>query len=334
MKKFYWLGAILVIAALIGFGWMARKGGHESYDARYFPPGPTLGLVKALSDDALEGRETGTPASAIAQTMIDERMAQIGLEPRAPGVGYAMPFRYGPIDAAERPVGTNLIGVIRGRGPSASARIIVVTAHYDHIGIRDGEIFNGADDNASGVGALLAMARYFNRRPPQHDIWFVITDAEEKGLGGAVALLEAPPFDIRAVALNINLDMVSRSAEGELYAVGTYHRPFLIPLVEAIAAQAPVTLLMGHDRPEDGAGDWTLLSDHGVFHLRAIAFIYLGVEDHEDYHKPTDDFARIDQDFYLAAIDTAIMLAVAADQKLDVIAESLAPDMTGFSVED
>src|SRR3990167_5439393 len=133
------------------------------------------------------------------------------------------------------------------------------------------------------------------------------------------ALVRAPALPIDRAALNINMDMVSRSDVGELYVAGTYHTPDLAELVEQVAAQAPVTLLIGHDRPEDGVNDWTTQSDHALFHELGIPFLYFGVEDHPDYHKPTDDFSVIPLDFYVRAADTVAMPVRAADARLPEI---------------
>ena len=97
------------------------------------------------------------------------------------------------------------------------------------------------------------------------------------------------------MALDVNLDMVGHSERGELYASGTYHTPSLTPALERVAARAPVKLLLGHDRPEQGHDDWTNQSDQYAFHKAGIPFVYFGVEDHKDYHKPPDDFETLTQ---------------------------------------
>ncbi len=281
-----------------------------------FDGADVLALTEALSADAMEGRAAGTPGSAAARALLVADMQAIGLEPVGPD--FVHPFTYGGMDGAG-PVkpGVNLIGRIAGTG--RTGRALVITAHYDHLGMVDGEIYNGADDNASGVAAVLAIADHFMAERPLNDILIVLFDAEEDGFGGAIDFIRNPPLAREAIAFNLNLDMVSKSAVGELYASGTHHSPRLVPFVEAMAAAAPVTLLMGHDRPEDGDQDWTLLSDHAVFHRAGIPFLYLGVEDHAEYHQPEDDFATIPTGFFLAATETAIMIADALDEQLEVL---------------
>jgi Zn-dependent M28 family amino/carboxypeptidase len=202
-------------------------------------------------------------------------------------------------------------------------RYIVISAHYDHLGTRGDTIYNGADDDASGTAALLALARHFARRPAEHSLIFAAFDAEEMGLQGARAFVAAPPVPREAIALDVNMDMVSRNSAGELYAAGAHHYPALRPVLEQVAAGAPVKLRLGHDAPGLPPGDdWTQSSDHGPFHASGIPFVYFGVEDHPDYHKPTDDVERIDPGFYVRAVSTVLSAVNALDAAL---AQSGAP---------
>ncbi len=106
--------------------------------------------------------------------------------------------------------------------------------------------------------------------------------------------------------LNVNMDMISRNDKGELYAAGAFHYPHLRPALEAAQKKATVKLLLGHDDPATGRDNWTSQSDQAAFHAAKIPFVYFGVEDHPDYHKPTDDFANIQPEFYVRAVETII----------------------------
>jgi Zn-dependent M28 family amino/carboxypeptidase len=121
------------------------------------------------------------------------------------------------------------------------------------------------------------------------------------GLQGARAFMAAPPIPRARMRLNINFDMVSRSAAREIYIAGAHHRPELKTTLTPVASRALVTVLFGHDQPSRrGASldDWTMQSDHGVFHGAGIPFVYFGVEDHPDYHRPTDTASRINATFF------------------------------------
>lgn len=289
-----------------------------------FSRSDAISLTQELSRDALFGRAPDTDGSALAQEMIHRRMTELRLIPLGED-GYHQPFLYGDFinrETGERETpnkpGVNLIGMIEGR--SNSELTLVVTAHYDHVGVREGEIYNGADDNASGVAALLAVAEYFSIAQPRHDVIFAALDAEETGFHGARAFITNPPISKEAIGANLNLDMVSRGDNGILWASGTSHWPAMVPMIEEIAVEAPVELKMGFDTGE-GRDDWTLLSDHAVFYRAGIPHLYLGVEDHPDYHTPRDDFAKIDQDWFVRSIETIVMVASTMADDLDDIAD-------------
>lgn len=272
--------------------------------------------VKTLSADSMEGRKADTPGSARARAYIIQRFKQSGLQPF--GSSYLQPFTFSYQNDDVVHQGVNIIGYVKGSvHPN---RYLVMTAHYDHLGVVNGQIYNGADDNASGVATLLALGAYFSNKRPTHSMMFAALDAEENSGAGGRKLVSAPPIEKKAMAMNVNLDMVSHNARNELYVAGTSHYPFLKPYLETIARRAPVRLLFGHDRPDLPPGqDWTEQSDHAAFHAAKIPFIYFGVEDHEDYHKPGDDFDRIRPDFFVRAAETILDAVKLLDSNLTTI---------------
>lgn len=268
--------------------------------------------VSVLAHDSMEGRAVATAGGAKARAYLERRFREVGLQPV--GGSHVQPFTFAR--GSQQTQGVNVLGQIRGR--QLAERYIVITAHYDHVGVRNGQIFNGADDNASGASALLAIAEHFVKNPPRHSLIFVAFDAEENGLQGARAFVADPPVPKSAIALNINMDMISRNDAGELYVAGTYQYPQLLRFIESAAAAAEVKLIPGHDRAGGSPGyDWTNQSDQGAFHAAGIPFLYFGVEDHADYHRATDDFERIQPGFYVRAVRTIIRAARLLDGGLD-----------------
>jgi hypothetical protein len=263
--------------------------------------------VRVLAADSMEGRRLGSRGGARARAYLLRRLGDLGITPL--GAGYEEPFR-----VSDSVRGVNLLGLIRGtRYPD---RYIVLSAHYDHLGIRRGQIYNGADDNASGTAAVLAIAESLQRTPLAHSVIIALLDGEESGLLGARAFLTARPVPVEAIALDVNLDMVSHSDSGELWAAGAAYTPALRPVLDSLAAVAPVHLRFGHDRPGvAGRQDWTNDSDHGPFHAAGIPFVYFGVEDHKDYHQPTDDPETITPAFFGRAVGTIL----AAVRRLDPV---------------
>lgn len=266
--------------------------------------------IKYLSDDKLKGRETGTSENETARKYVLKRLKQSGIKPF--NNNYLQNFSFK--DRRDKEFkGVNVVGSIEGK--TKSNKYIVITAHYDHVGVQKEQIYNGADDNASGTSALFAIAKYFNKNKPNYSIIFVAFDAEEKGLQGARYFVDNLPVEQSDILLNINMDMIGRNDKNELYATGTFHYPNLKPYIEAIQKDVPVKLLFGHDDPKLGRDDWTFQSDHGAFHRKKIPFIYFGVEDHKDYHKPTDDFENIQPKFYVNAVETIVMAIKEIDEK-------------------
>jgi hypothetical protein len=274
--------------------------------------------VTTLSDaERFAGRAAGSPGGVAARAWVLERIKAIGLSPVSGS--YEFPFSFtGPVlKGRAGGNGANVIGLCVGSDQAAPA--FVVSAHYDHLGVREGVTYPGADDNASGIAVMLAVAEHCMATPFRRTIVFAAFDAEEAGLQGAKAFLLSPPFPKSRIALNVNLDMVSRSASREIFIAGTYPWPHLKPPLEAVAKRAPVTVLFGHDKPVAVAGgvdDWTNQSDHGPFHAAKIPFVYFGVEDHADYHKPTDTVEKIDRGFFVDVAETVIDAVLALDAAL------------------
>lgn len=275
-------------------------------------PRQLLHDVAVLSADSMQGRLSGTEGSRKAQHYIAGRFSEIGLQAYNTGYRHTFSFEGRGIAVKEA---VNLIGVIPGK----TDKTIVITAHYDHVGIRNDEIYNGADDNASGVGALLAAAAYFKKNKPHYTLVFAALDGEELGLQGANAFLENPPLPLAQIELNVNMDMLGLNNKGELYASGAYHNPQLLPLLQQVKSRPQARLLTGHDRPEQGKDDWTRQSDHFQFHKRQIPFIYFGVEDHPHYHKPTDVYENLNHVFYPDAAALVIDFVRLLDKKRPAI---------------
>jgi len=283
--------------------------GSEAAGAQPSPGPDSVRLMEALSvlaHDSMEGRAVGTTGNEQARAFLVRELEAAGVEPL--GASFEHPFTW---DGGER-AGVNVVGRIEGPGPS----LIVLSAHFDHLGIREGEIFNGTDDNASGTAVVLEIARLVAATPLRSTLVIALFDAEEAGLGGARAFVSHPPLPLSGSTLNVNLDMVSRT-DGVLWAAGAHHTPALRPILERVAADAPVTLRLGHDRPGAPEGDdWTGASDHGPFHDEGISFVYFGVEDHPDYHRATDDYDRIDPAAFVAAARTIYAAIRALDSAL------------------
>jgi Zn-dependent M28 family amino/carboxypeptidase len=307
LRSKYWLAVVVMTGACAPSG--AAVGTAEQTPVA-IDSVQMMRDIGVLAHDSMEGRRVGSPGSLQARAFLERSFGERGLEPVG-GSSYLHTFVVQLND--EFFDGVNVVGQVAGiEQPS---RYIVLTAHYDHLGIRNGEIYNGADDNASGTAALLAIADHFTRNRPRHTIIFAALDAEEGGLRGARAFVDKPPVPLGSIVLNVNMDMVGRNDAGELYVAGTHHYPQLLPYVEQIAEIAEVKLIPGHDRPgARPSDDWTTASDHAAFHSAGIPFLYFGVEDHADYHRPTDELSGIQPGFYARAVRTVLSAVILLDQ--------------------
>jgi len=268
-----------------------------------------LSDLKTLSSEKMQGRQVDTPGSEMARNYIVERFRASGIEPF--GQSYLAPFSF----RAGRQ-GVNVIGRIAGT--KRPERYIVISAHYDHLGMRNGQIFYGADDNASGTAALFAIGKYFSSHKPDNSLMFAAFDAEENGLQGSRAFLKQPPVDLSAIALDLNIDMIAR--DNTLFVVGTQLQPYLKSTVERIIAKASVRTVIGHDDPsQKNVEDWTRDSDHYSFIQEKIPALYFGVEDFAQHHKATDTYETIDRDFYINAVDTMVQAVLEFDANLQAL---------------
>ena len=264
--------------------------------------------VEVLSSDSFEGRRTGTKGALKAKSYIVNELNKLQVKPLLES--YEQMFMFS--SRGKNYQGTNILGLIEGR--EKPDQYIVISAHYDHEGINNGLIYNGADDDASGVSALLAFAEYFQKNLPKHSVILAFFDAEELGLQGSKFYVENTIIPIEHIKLNINLDMVSRSDKNELYITGARDNQAFTRIIEVQPKSESFKFLMGHDG-KDGKQNWTYSSDHAPFFRKGIPFLYFGVEDHKDYHRPTDDFENIHPEFYKLAVNNIISIFSEIDKE-------------------
>ncbi|MDM7861499.1 M28 family peptidase [Alteromonas sp. ASW11-36] len=273
-----------------------------------------------LADASLEGRKPGTNGSLAAQEYIAQRYREADLLVATGGNDYRHAFDNDR--TIGRQFGVNLIG----HRQAELTQIIVITAHYDHIGKISGRIHPGADDNASGVAVLLSLARRTQLSPLSHQILFVATDSEEKGLHGAKALLADFPGDVEQVVYNLNLDMLARVGRpARLYLTGINTHTAFTGIVEQLNEQllqdSALRLIKEHRQPRGRRSvsqqiNYKNASDHAVFADHGIPYLFFGVGGHNDYHTPRDTFERVEVDLFIEVEALAWALLLATDQRL------------------
>jgi hypothetical protein len=252
--------------------------------------------IDFLASDQLEGRETGTEGAVQAAKFLAKRFEEIGLEPKGTD-GYFQEFSFSPrinphvapSDDSTKITARNVIGFIDNKAPNT----IILGAHFDHLGYGDenslykgdSSIHNGADDNASGVAAMLLLAEELSGRNINNNYLFIGFSGEEKGLFGSNYYSKNPTIDLEKVNYMINMDMVGRLNEENALAInGTGTSPSWNEVVDDIGIDT-LKLITS----ESGIGP----SDHTSFYLKDIPVLHFFTGQHEDYHKPSDDADKI-----------------------------------------
>jgi len=314
MKTYFLLPFIFILfSAPIAFTQDLKQENDSS--APGFPDSTyVMSRLFAFSADSMQGRSTKQKAINKSRKFLIDELVDIGVAAYVPE--YMQSFEI-PQKKGDTITGQNILAYVEG---FSSEEIIVISAHYDHVGMKDSlNIFNGADDNASGTIALLEMVKYFTANQPEHSMIFAFFDAEEMGLLGAKHFVNSSVVDSSLLKLNVNMDMVARGDKNELYAVGTYYYPQMKTFIQQAAKDKSIKMIYGADKPTDKP-NWTYASDHGAFHKQSVPFVYFGVDDHKDYHKITDTADKVNPDFYLEAVELIRDAVLIFDANLDVIA--------------
>ncbi len=273
--------------------------------------------LRELSSDRYEGRKPGTYGGRLAQYFLVNRFKEIGLQTYYSDYRQGLLVlgdkidRNGPdsISNFKQTRGANIIGYITG----SKKEVIVISAHFDHVGIIDKQIYNGADDNASGVCAMLAIAEYFRKNPPEHTLIFAAFDAEEILMKGSIGFIQNLPVPLNQIILNVNMDLIGTNTNNQMFVGGTHFTRSLKPLVEKVWNKSSIIFRYGYDIPNT-IQDRTYRSDHAVFHHSKIPFLYFGVPEHPNYHKPTDDYQNISHPFYFNAVNLILKTVIELDQ--------------------
>ena len=293
------------------------------------PPVDYLTSLKAdvtyLADDALEGRKVGTPGELKAAEYIAKRFKSIGVKPKGTDEFFqiftasrmANPHSTAPSDSDEKVEGRNVVGFI----DHGARNTIVIGAHYDHLGyggigsLHTGgkAIHNGADDNASGVSAMLLLAEKLKTGPTNNNYLFIAFSGEEEGLWGSNHYSKNMTIPVESVNYMINMDMVGRlnsDRQLAIYGVGTSSQ-----WKSNIEAITNPTFKFTYN--ESGIGP----SDHTSFYLQDIPVLHFFTGQHRDYHKPSDDVEFINFQGLLDVSDFIyeLILRYDDDGKIDFI---------------
>lgn len=255
--------------------------------------------IKFLASDKQKGRGTGTQEELTAANYIRTNFSELKLEPKGNINSYYYSYTFKKPKDAHDTIGGETVSAIDVAGylDNGAENTVVIGAHFDHLGMGydhnsldpnpEGKIHNGADDNASGTAGVIELARYFsqNKRKEKFNFLFICFSGEELGLYGSKKFCENPTIDLSKVNYMINMDMIGRLNDSTkkliIYGVGTSSD--WVPMIDKIKTEFSIK--------KDSAGIGP--SDQTSFYLKDIPVLHFFTGQHSDYHKPSDDFSKI-----------------------------------------
>jgi hypothetical protein len=323
----------------------------SSQDVPLPSPSPSrlLEHVRTLAAAELRGRAAGTPGEEAAAQYIARELDGAGIPP-PPGAERFHAFTLAGREG-EGSTSRNVVGWIEGSDAELKAQVIVLGAHFDHLGEARGQLHPGADDNASGVALVLEAARLLQTRsaPLRRSIALVFFGAEEVGLQGSRAFVRSGPVPIERVAAMVNVDMIGRRFmdQGALAALkrllgvddtravgvlGAREQPLLREAVESSCAKAGIETLGARNIPFVSQVIDRLAknrSDDSSFAAAGVPALFFGSGESDDYHRPSDTANKIDAEILsrrvLAVYETVLALVAAPAERFPKQANALPP---------
>lgn len=291
--------------------------------------------LTVLSHDSLKGRKTASEGANKAANFLALKYKTLGLEPVGDNDSYFQHFATSPNSETQ---GKNIVAFIEGSDPVLKEEVIVISSHYDHLGIgvpdsTGDAIYNGADDDASGtIGALhIAQALVAAQNAgagPKRSVLILHASGEEQGLIGSRYYSDNPIFPIEQTVANLNMDMIGRrdfehpDSGDYIYIIGgkIISSGLDSLLVQANMESVNVEL---NDRYNDLSDprQFYRRSDHWNFGRLGVPFIFFFSGVHEDYHKPSDEVDKIDFDAFTKRVQlifTTVATAANAEERPEV----------------
>ncbi len=299
----------LVTAAAIGYSWPTANASEMLARAKANLTANAMARhVRVLADDSFEGREAGKRGGRAAAAYIVEQIEDLGFEPAGDNGTYFQSFGSNM---------RNILAMLPGSDPTVANEYVIVGAHYDHVGYGNarnsygpyGRVHNGADDNASGVAAVIELMRSLQKLPetPRRSILIGFWDGEEKGLLGSAHFVRVRPKSLtdKNAVFCINLDMVGRLRDRRVEIFGARTSPGLRSLLVATnngLGGEPLSFTFTWDITED--------SDHYSFISGRIPTVMLHTGLHDQYHRPSDDIELVNHEGIRDVAGLTLALAV------------------------
>jgi len=265
--------------------------------------------LTVIASDEMEGRETGSEGQKKAGRYIIDFYKKQGIGFPKGATDYYQPIPAAYLNAKRNENlndSENIWAFIEGS--EKPEEIVVVSAHYDHIGIRKGQVYNGADDDGSGTVGIMELAAAFQKAKnegngPKRSILILHVTGEEHGLHGSRFYTENPLFPLANTVANVNIDMIGRRDKfhpddnNYIYLIGSdYLSTDLYNVCEEVNKKNNLLTLDYKFNDKSDPNRYYYRSDHYNFAKKGIPVVFLYSGEHEDYHKATDDVEKIEFD--------------------------------------
>jgi Zn-dependent M28 family amino/carboxypeptidase len=265
--------------------------------------------LTVIASDAMEGRDTGSEGQKKAGSYLIEQHQKNGLTYPKGATNFYQPIPAAFLNAKYNeslPDSENIWAFIEGS--EKPNEIVVVSAHYDHVGVKKGEVYNGADDDGSGTVALVEIAKAFQKAKndghgPKRSVLILHVTGEEHGLHGSRYYSENPLFPLANTVADVNIDMIGRRDEfhpnsnNYIYLIGSdYLSTDLFDVCEETNKKYCNLAIDYKYNDRADPNRFYYRSDHYNFAKNGIPSVFLFNGTHADYHKPTDDVAKIEFD--------------------------------------
>ena len=275
-----------------------------------------------IASDEMQGRETGSEGQKKAGRYLIEQYKNSGIPFPKGATSYYQPIPAAFLNAKYKenlPDSENIWAFIEGS--EKPNEIVVVSAHYDHVGVKNGEVYNGADDDGSGTVALVEIAKAFEKAKkeghgPKRSILILHVTGEEHGLHGSRYYSENPLFPLANTVADVNIDMIGRHDElhpnssNYIYLIGSdYLSSDLYNVCEEVNKKHTNLELDYKYNDRNDPNRFYYRSDHYNFAKNGIPSVFLFSGTHEDYHKPGDDVEKIEFDALTKRTQLAFVIA-------------------------
>jgi peptidase M28-like protein len=250
--------------------------------------------IAVIAHDSMRGRATPSRGLDLTASYIAAQFARLGLQPQGDTGSFIQQY---PVPLRRGLRAPNVVAVLEGSDSVLKHQFVVFSAHMDHVGVGEpvagDSIFNGADDNASGTAAVLALAEAFAHSDarPKRSLVFLTVSGEEQGLWGSAYFAAHAPMPLDSIVADLNIDMIGRNWRDTIVVIGKEHSD-LGATVDRVAAAHPELRMSAIDDPWPNE-QFYFRSDHYNFARRGVPVLFFFSGTHVDYHGVDDEANKI-----------------------------------------